>query len=98
MVEKSYASRALQGVHAFRVGLQSVMPCVSDHSLPDYLTYHATTSTARSTCSLACKCAYVPPGTTITVKCDSNRQEISTDGWSARFMEKIGTSIFQCRS
>ncbi|KAH7105324.1 Pentulose kinase [Auriculariales sp. MPI-PUGE-AT-0066] len=28
--------------------------------LPDYLTYRATGSTARSTCSLTCKCSYMP--------------------------------------
>lgn len=59
-------------------------------SLPDYLTYRATTSTARSTCSLACKCSYVPPGATMTHDCDGGEEEVSKDGWSARFFKKIG--------
>lgn len=63
-------------------------------SLPDYLTYRATSSLARSTCSLACKCSYVPPGTKMIHKCDGGIEEISTDGWSARFFNKIGTSVF----
>ncbi|RSH92181.1 hypothetical protein EHS25_008596 [Saitozyma podzolica] len=58
--------------------------------LPDYLTYRATSSLARSTCSLACKCSYVPPGTKMIHKCDGGVEEISTDGWSARFFNKIG--------
>lgn len=66
------------------------MPCWLTGSLPDYLTYRATTSLARSTCSLACKCSYVPPGTKMIHKCDNNLEEISTDGWSARFFNKIG--------
>ena len=28
--------------------------------LPDYLTYRATASRARSACSLTCKCSFVP--------------------------------------
>lgn len=28
--------------------------------LPDFLTYRATSSPARSSCSLVCKCSYVP--------------------------------------
>ncbi|KAK4688037.1 D-ribulokinase, partial [Tremellales sp. Uapishka_1] len=58
--------------------------------LPDYLTYRATTSLARSTCSLACKCSYVPPGTTMVHDCDGGKEEVSTTGWSGRFFEKIG--------
>lgn len=62
-------------------------------SLPDYLTYRATTSLARSNCSLACKYSYVPPGTTVEHVCDGTT-EVSTDGWSARFFNKIG--VYSC--
>ncbi|KAL7419483.1 hypothetical protein Q5752_006321 [Cryptotrichosporon argae] len=58
--------------------------------LPDYLTYRATTSPARSTCSLTCKYSYVPPGTKMTHDCDGGAEEVSKDGWSARFFTKIG--------
>ncbi|KAK8847399.1 hypothetical protein IAR55_005257 [Kwoniella newhampshirensis] len=58
--------------------------------LPDYLTYHATTSLARSTCSLACKCSYVPIGATMKHECDGGKEEVSKEGWSARFFNKIG--------
>ncbi|WVQ98038.1 hypothetical protein IAU59_005160 [Kwoniella sp. CBS 9459] len=58
--------------------------------LPDWLTYNATTSLARSTCSLACKCSYVPPGAKMVHECDGGKEEISKDGWSARFFNKIG--------
>ncbi|CAD6564629.1 MAG: hypothetical protein TREMPRED_000040 [Tremellales sp. Tagirdzhanova-0007] len=58
--------------------------------LPDYLTYRATASLARSNCSLACKCSFVPPGATMTHECDGGKAEVSKDGWSARFFEKIG--------
>ncbi|CAO1638959.1 unnamed protein product [Sympodiomycopsis kandeliae] len=47
--------------------------------LPDYLTYKSTGSTARSTCSLVCKCSYLPPGVA--------GSEI---GWSPDFLETIG--------
>ena len=46
--------------------------------LPDFLTYRATSDLARSNCSLACKCSYVPP-------------EIpGSSGWSAELFNKIG--------
>lgn len=69
------------------------MMSAETYSLPDYLTYKATTSTARSTCSLACKCSYVPPGTKMSIKCEGGREEVSEDGWSARFFDKIGRSL-----
>lgn len=48
--------------------------------LPDYLTYRATSDLARSNCSLACKCSYVPP-------------EIEgSKGWNAELFETIGLS------
>lgn len=56
--------------------------------LPDYLTYRATTSLARSNCSLACKYSYVPPGTEMSH--DDGTKEESKEGWSARFFNKIG--------
>ncbi|KAJ6516316.1 Pentulose kinase [Mycena sanguinolenta] len=42
--------------------------------LPDFLTYRATGDTARSCCSLTCKCSYVP----------------HKEGWQDDFFEKIG--------
>ncbi|RXK34702.1 ribitol kinase [Tremella mesenterica] len=57
--------------------------------LPDYLTYKATGSLARSNCSLACKFSYVPPGAKMTHDCDGT-EEVSKDGWSGRFFKKIG--------
>lgn len=60
-------------------------------SLPDYLTYHATSSLARSNCSLACKYSYIPPGTRVRHQCNGGEEEVSKDGWSARFFNKIGT-------
>lgn len=47
--------------------------------LPDYLTYKATGSKARSNCSLVCKCSYVPPGV-----------DGSTLGWQPDFFKQIG--------
>lgn len=47
--------------------------------LPDYLTYRATGSPARSTCSLVCKTSYLPPGVAG-----------STIGWSPDFLSAIG--------
>lgn len=64
----------------------------SHSSLPDYLTYRATQSAARSNCSLACKCSFVPPGATMVHDCDGGKEEVSKDGWSARFFNKIGKS------
>ncbi|KAL1411710.1 hypothetical protein Q8F55_002676 [Vanrija albida] len=58
--------------------------------LPDYLTYHATSSLARSNCSLACKYSYIPPGTRVRHQCNGGEEEVSKDGWSARFFNKIG--------
>lgn len=56
--------------------------------LPDYLTYRATGSLARSNCSLACKYSYVPPGTDL--EHGDGTKEVSKDGWSKRFFDKIG--------
>lgn len=53
--------------------------------LPDYLTYRATGSYARSNCSLACKCSYVPPG----VK--------GSKGWNDAFFNEIGLEEFVSR-
>ncbi|WWC59468.1 uncharacterized protein I303_102024 [Kwoniella dejecticola CBS 10117] len=58
--------------------------------LPDWLTYNATASLARSACSLTCKCSFVPPGAKMVHECDGGKEEISQDGWSARFFNKIG--------
>ncbi|KAI9310232.1 hypothetical protein BX666DRAFT_2010132 [Dichotomocladium elegans] len=44
--------------------------------LPDFLTYRATGSLARSTCSLTCKCSYLPQGV--------------GQGWDASYFEAIG--------
>ncbi|GHJ85550.1 hypothetical protein NliqN6_1952 [Naganishia liquefaciens] len=57
--------------------------------LPDYLTYRATGSSARSNCSLACKFSYVPPGTNMNTGTENAMEEISK-GWSASFLKKIG--------
>jgi FGGY-family pentulose kinase len=64
--------------------LKKYMPAESFKSsmffdLPDYLTYRATGSTARSNCSLVCKCSYVPPGV-----------DGSTLGWQPDFFRQIG--------
>ncbi|KAI5475847.1 protein of carbohydrate kinase, FGGY type family [Pseudohyphozyma bogoriensis] len=50
--------------------------------LPDWLTYKATGNTARSNCSLACKCSYVPPGVE------------GSEGWNKEFFTKIGLEEF----
>lgn len=47
--------------------------------LPDYLTYKATNSLARSNCSLVCKCSYIPPGV-----------DGSELGWQPEFFDQIG--------
>ncbi|CEL54104.1 putative sugar kinase YDR109C OS=Saccharomyces cerevisiae (strain ATCC 204508 / S288c) GN=YDR109C PE=1 SV=1 [Rhizoctonia solani AG-1 IB] len=47
--------------------------------LPDWLTYKSTGSQARSTCSLTCKCSFVPPGATE-----------AAHGWVPEFFKKIG--------
>ena len=47
--------------------------------LPDYLTFRATGSRARSNCSLVCKCGYIPPG-----------PAGSEIGWQPDFLERIG--------
>ncbi|CAE6478991.1 unnamed protein product [Rhizoctonia solani] len=47
--------------------------------LPDWLTYKSTGSQARSTCSLTCKCSFVPPGATS-----------EAHGWVPEFFNKIG--------
>lgn len=63
--------------------------------LPDYLTYRATGSLARSNCSLACKYSYVPPGTSMEHASDGSH-EVSKDGWSKRFFDKIGEHAEVC--
>ncbi|GAA5859802.1 hypothetical protein JCM8547_007034 [Rhodosporidiobolus lusitaniae] len=50
--------------------------------LPDWLSYRATGDLARSNCSLACKCSYVPPGV------DGSK------GWNNEFFEEIGLGEF----
>ncbi|KPV72219.1 uncharacterized protein RHOBADRAFT_39660 [Rhodotorula graminis WP1] len=50
--------------------------------LPDWLTYRATDDLARSNCSLACKCSYVPPGVE------------GSKGWNDEFFEQIGLGDF----
>ncbi|KAM0746318.1 Pentulose kinase [Meredithblackwellia eburnea MCA 4105] len=50
--------------------------------LPDFLTYRATGDLARSNCSLACKCSYVPPGVE------------GSKGWNDDFFKKIGLPEF----
>ncbi|KDN47232.1 hypothetical protein RSAG8_03711, partial [Rhizoctonia solani AG-8 WAC10335] len=47
--------------------------------LPDWLTYKSTGSQARSTCSLTCKCSFIPPGATTAAR-----------GWVPEFFKKIG--------
>jgi len=49
------------------------------YDLPDYLTFRATGFPARSTCSLVCKCGYIPPGIAG-----------STIGWQPDFLTTIG--------
>lgn len=44
--------------------------------LPDFLTYKATGSTARSTCSLSCKCSYLP--------------RLVGQGWEPSYFKEIG--------
>ncbi|KAI8099393.1 uncharacterized protein BX664DRAFT_321151 [Halteromyces radiatus] len=48
--------------------------------LPDFLTFRATGSVARSTCSLICKCSYLPRGV------ETNLPE----GWDRDYFEAIG--------
>lgn len=50
--------------------------------LPDWLTWKATGSEARSNCSLACKCSYVPPGVA------------GSKGWNDEFFTQIGLPEF----
>ncbi|POW11660.1 hypothetical protein PSTT_05197 [Puccinia striiformis] len=50
--------------------------------LPDFLTYRATGNLARSNCSLACKCSYVPP------------EVEGHKGWNDDFFKKIGLPEF----
>jgi ribulose kinase len=50
--------------------------------LPDFLTFLATGDLARSNCSLACKCSYVPPGVE------------GSKGWNDDFFKKIGLEEF----
>ncbi|KAG9048254.1 hypothetical protein FS837_000390 [Tulasnella sp. UAMH 9824] len=51
--------------------------------LPDYLTYRATASPARSNCSLVCKTSYVPPGATK-----------ASNGFDRSFLSQIGLGEF----
>ncbi|GAA6019948.1 hypothetical protein JCM11491_006716 [Sporobolomyces phaffii] len=50
--------------------------------LPDWLSYRATSDLARSNCSLACKCSYVPPGVE------------GSKGWNDEFFTEIGLEEF----
>ncbi|SCV70637.1 BQ2448_3399 [Microbotryum intermedium] len=50
--------------------------------LPDFLTYRATGDLARSNCSLACKCSYVPPGVE------------DSKGWNDQLFRAIGLDDF----
>ncbi|GAA5935503.1 hypothetical protein JCM1841_003912 [Sporobolomyces salmonicolor] len=50
--------------------------------LPDWLSYRATGDLARSNCSLACKCSYVPPGVE------------GSKGWNDEFFDEIGLGEF----
>ncbi|GAA5941733.1 FGGY-family carbohydrate kinase [Sporobolomyces koalae] len=50
--------------------------------LPDWLSYRATSNLARSNCSLACKCSYVPPGVE------------GSKGWNDEFFTEIGLEEF----
>ncbi|RUS34640.1 hypothetical protein BC938DRAFT_479430 [Jimgerdemannia flammicorona] len=50
--------------------------------LPDFLTFRATGSLARSACSLTCKCSFVPPGVE------------GSKGWDDSFFDTIGLSEF----
>jgi hypothetical protein len=93
MVKETYEPRKVQKGHALRVSPPLFFLNIGIKlmgSLPDYLTYRATTNLARSNCSLACKCSFVPPGATMVHECDGGAKEISKDGWSARFFNKIG--------
>ncbi|QRV96535.1 FGGY-family carbohydrate kinase [Ceratobasidium sp. AG-Ba] len=47
--------------------------------LPDWLSYKATGSLARSTCSLTCKCSFIPPGASP-----------AAHGWVPDFLHHIG--------
>lgn len=64
--------------------------CSDSRSLTDYLTYRASDSLARSTCSLACKCSFVPLGAKMVHESDGGKEEISTTGWQATFFNSIG--------
>ncbi|CAG8487617.1 8421_t:CDS:2 [Paraglomus occultum] len=52
--------------------------------LPDFLTYRATGNASRSICSLACKCGYVPPDTSVSPQ----------QGWHDDFFQSIGLAEF----
>lgn len=53
--------------------------------LPDYLTFRATGSTARSCCSLTCKCSYVS-----VIPKPSSDGTNGTGGWDDKFFHTIG--------
>ncbi|ORX94958.1 Pentulose kinase [Basidiobolus meristosporus CBS 931.73] len=53
------------------------------YDLPDFLTFKATGSTARSTCSLVCKWTYVPP----EVAADTS---MTKHGWDDQLFDLIG--------
>lgn len=55
--------------------------------LPDFLTYRATGSLARSTCSLTCKCSYLPHGVNNS---NNNNNDGEKGGWDATYFKKIG--------
>ncbi|TEB29439.1 Pentulose kinase [Coprinellus micaceus] len=55
--------------------------------LPDYLTYRATGSTARSCCSLTCKCSYV---SVVEPKAGVDGRTPPLGGWDDQFFHTIG--------
>ncbi|CAO3616323.1 unnamed protein product [Cunninghamella blakesleeana] len=55
--------------------------------LPDFLTYRATDSLARSTCSLTCKCSYLPRDISDNNNNNNNNEK---GGWDATYFKKIG--------
>ncbi|CAG8456156.1 9201_t:CDS:2 [Ambispora leptoticha] len=59
--------------------------------LPDFLTYRATGSFARSVCSLTCKCGFVPPDPNNN---DRSSEKESNFGWYDDFFEAIGLGEF----
>lgn len=61
--------------------------------LPDYLTYRATSNTARSCCSLSCKCSYVSVAARKArpnAKDETPSPSDSQSGWDDAFFQTIG--------